>query len=47
LRTFREVGAGRVLLTHGYADAMVRYLNETGQDAAALETAFTGEEGAG
>jgi putative mRNA 3-end processing factor len=43
LRTFREVAPRRVLLTHGYSDAMVRYLNETGQAAAALGTAYVGE----
>jgi len=44
LRTFREVAPSRVLLTHGYSDAMVRYLNESGTPAAALSTAFGGEE---
>ena len=44
LRTFREVAPRRVLLTHGYSDAMVRYLNESGTPAAALATAFGGEE---
>ena len=44
LRTFAEVAPRRVLLTHGYSDALVRYLNETGTAAAALATSFGGEE---
>ena len=43
LRTVHETGARRVLLTHGYADALVHYLREQGCDAAALKTAY-GEE---
>lgn len=46
LRTIRETKARRVLLTHGHSDVLVRYLREQGLDAAALETAFGGEEGA-
>ena len=38
-------GAGRVLVTHGYSDPLVRWLGERGLDAARLETRFTGEEG--
>jgi putative mRNA 3-end processing factor len=44
LRTFRDTGASRILLTHGYTDAMCRYLREAGIDAAALSTAFGAEE---
>ncbi len=45
LRTIRETGARRVLATHGRTDILVRYLREeVGLDAAALETAFEGEE---
>jgi putative mRNA 3-end processing factor len=44
LRTFREVAPREVLLTHGYSDAMVRYLNESGTRAAALSTSFGGED---
>jgi putative mRNA 3-end processing factor len=36
--------AKRVLLTHGYSDALTRYLNERGVNAAALQTAYGGEE---
>ncbi|MEM6734042.1 MAG: ligase-associated DNA damage response exonuclease, partial [Myxococcota bacterium] len=38
--TIRATGARKVLATHGYSDAMVRYLREEGIDAEALETAF-------
>ncbi|MEL6546738.1 MAG: DNA ligase-associated DEXH box helicase, partial [Myxococcota bacterium] len=41
--TVRGTGAKRVLATHGYSDAMVRYLQEQGIEASALETAFEGE----
>jgi putative mRNA 3-end processing factor len=44
LRTFRENGARRILLTHGYTDAMSRYLQERGVDAAALRTEYGAEE---
>ena len=36
LTTIRESQASRVLLTHGYADTMVRYLREQGVDAQEL-----------
>jgi putative mRNA 3-end processing factor len=44
LRTFRETGARRILLTHGYTDAMCRYLKEQGVDAAALSTEYGASE---
>ena len=44
LRTIRETGARRILLTHGYTDAMCRYLNEQGVDAAPLRTPYGAEE---
>jgi putative mRNA 3-end processing factor len=44
LQTIRDSRASRVLLTHGYSDALVRYLRETGVDAAALDTAYGDEE---
>jgi len=44
LRTVHETGARRVLMTHGYSDALVRYLREQGVDAAALKTAYGEEE---
>src|SRR5207253_634480 len=36
LRTIGETGARRVLATHGYREALVRYLTERGTDAAAV-----------
>jgi putative mRNA 3-end processing factor len=44
LRTCRESGAGRILLTHGYTDALCRYLREQGTDASALRTEYGAEE---
>ncbi|MEO7775826.1 MAG: ligase-associated DNA damage response exonuclease [Steroidobacteraceae bacterium] len=44
LRTFRQTGARRILLTHGHSDTMVRYLREQGVDAAALATEYGAEE---
>jgi putative mRNA 3-end processing factor len=44
LRTVAETGARRILVTHGQADPLVRYLNEQGFEAAALETLFGEEE---
>jgi putative mRNA 3-end processing factor len=44
LQTITDSGASRVLLTHGYSDALVRYLCERGIDAAALRTAYGDEE---
>ena len=44
IRTCRETGARRVLLTHGYSDAMTRYLREQGCDAGALATDYGGED---
>lgn len=44
LRTCRESGARRILLTHGYTDALCRYLQEQGVDAAALRTEYGAEE---
>ncbi len=43
LRTLRETGARRILLTHGHTDTMVRYLREQGVDAAALRTEYGAE----
>jgi putative mRNA 3-end processing factor len=44
LRTCRESQARRILLTHGYTDALCRYLREQGLDAAALRTEYGAEE---
>jgi len=44
LRTVRETGARRILLTHGHTEAMCRYLQEQGVDAAPLRTPYGAEE---
>jgi putative mRNA 3-end processing factor len=44
LRTFRETGAKRILLTHGYTDAMCRYLRDQGVDASAVPTEYGAED---
>jgi putative mRNA 3-end processing factor len=44
IRTFSETGAKQILLTHGYTDAMCRYLQERGVDAAAVRTEYGAEE---
>jgi len=46
LQTIDDSRAKRVLLTHGYSDALVRYLCERGVNAAALRTAYGDEEAA-
>jgi putative mRNA 3-end processing factor len=46
LETVREVGASRVLTTHGYPEALARYLRSQGLDSAPIRTAWEGEEGA-
>ncbi len=40
LETVRETGAGRVLVTHGYAVPFARWLRELGTEAEALETPY-------
>jgi putative mRNA 3-end processing factor len=42
--TCKATGAKRILLTHGYSDALARYLNEQGIAAGALQTAYGDEE---
>ncbi|MCU0760159.1 MAG: ligase-associated DNA damage response exonuclease [Steroidobacteraceae bacterium] len=44
LRTFRDTGARRILLTHGHTETMCRYLREQGIDAAALATDYGAED---
>jgi putative mRNA 3-end processing factor len=44
LRTFRDCGAERILLTHGHSDTLTRYLREQGVAAAALRTEYGAEE---
>jgi len=43
LQTFEEIGAERVLTTHGYAEPLARYLRERGMAAGTLTTPFEGE----
>lgn len=43
LRTIEESGARRVLVTHGYAEELARFLRESGLEAEALATSFEGE----
>jgi putative mRNA 3-end processing factor len=43
LASIAETGAERVWATHGYSAPLVRWLNERGFDAVAVETRFTGE----
>ena len=44
LETCLATRAKQVLLTHGYSDALARYLNERGVNAGALATSFGDEE---
>lgn len=46
IATIMECGCESVRLTHGYTAAMVRWLQEKGIDASALETEYAGESGA-
>jgi putative mRNA 3-end processing factor len=43
LQAVEHSGAGRVLVTHGFADVLARLLRERGLDARPLATRFTGE----
>ena len=43
LSAIQSTGAARVLVTHGYRSAMVRWLSERGLEAQALDTRFEGE----
>jgi putative mRNA 3-end processing factor len=46
LATVAETGASRVLVTHGWSDALARFLAETrGLETATIRTAFEGETG--
>jgi putative mRNA 3-end processing factor len=44
MQVIQETGAGRVLATHGYVAPVVRWLQEQGLEAYALETRFEGEQ---
>lgn len=41
--TVRESGAQRVIATHGYSEAVARYLAEQGLETATFRTAYEGE----
>jgi putative mRNA 3-end processing factor len=43
LRTIEETGARRVLVTHGYADELSRFLRERGYETSVFPTPFQGE----
>ena len=43
LATCEQTGARRILLTHGFSEALGRYLRERGVDAAALATPYGAE----
>jgi putative mRNA 3-end processing factor len=45
LDTIAETGASRVLATHGWSDALARFLMERGLETGTLRTAFEGELG--
>ncbi len=46
LATIAETGASRVLVTHGWSDALARFLAETrGLETGTIRTAFEGEPG--
>ncbi len=44
MQTIGETGAEDVWVTHGYADIVVRHLQETGRNARVVETEFEGEQ---
>lgn len=43
LATVEETGAGRVLATHGHADAFARFLRSRGSETGVIRTAWEGE----
>jgi putative mRNA 3-end processing factor len=43
LQTVADVGASRVLATHGYPEPLARYLRERGIDSGTIRTAWEGE----
>ena len=47
IAAIEATGAERVLATHGYAEALTRFLREQGFDARALHTAYGDDEDAG
>ena len=47
IAAIEATGAECVLVTHGYTDALTRYLREKGLDARALTTAYGDDEDVG
>jgi putative mRNA 3-end processing factor len=47
LQTIQEVGASRVLTTHGYPEPLARYLREQGIESGVIRTAWEGEAASG
>ena len=45
LDTIAETGASRVLATHGWSDALARFLGEQGLETGTFATRFEGETG--
>ena len=45
LATIQETGASRVFATHGWSDALARYLAERGLETGTMRTAYEGEPG--
>jgi putative mRNA 3-end processing factor len=45
LDTIAETGASRVLVTHGWSDALARFLGEQGLETGTIATRFEGEPG--
>jgi putative mRNA 3-end processing factor len=43
LYTIAESGADRVLVTHGHAEPLARYLTEQGVESGVIRTAWEGE----
>ena len=46
LTAIRSTDAEMVYVTHGFAEEVVRYLNETGTNALPLKTRFVGDDDA-
>jgi putative mRNA 3-end processing factor len=47
LQTIEDTGAARVLVTHGHAEPLARYVKEQGRESGVIRTAWEGEPTAG
>lgn len=45
ISAIQQTGASRILVTHGFVNTFVRWLNENGFNAAPLETMYSGDSG--